>query len=113
MREYYKLVDECIVVVELKDWVGPQKLGHCEVNDATVSTVFLGVEHHGGMFETMIFGGPASGFMLRVDTVEQAKKVHEKVVDVLRSSNWFQWHLNSESIRPKLISEISAILPKE
>jgi hypothetical protein len=56
------------------------------INDAEVSTVFLGLDHSFGMggppllFETMIFGGKSDGEQWRYSTWEEAEKGHDEVV---------------------------------
>ena len=52
-----------------------------------VSTVFLGLDHQFGrggppmLFETMIFGDPLDGEMLRCSTWEQAETQHAAMVE--------------------------------
>lgn len=47
-----------------------------------VSTVFLGIEHHGGMFETMVFqGGFSEVDMERAETYEGALKNHKEMCE--------------------------------
>ena len=53
--EFYYLVDDCIVVTS--EWHGPQRVALDKIHNTTVSTVFLGIEHIGGMFETIIHKG--------------------------------------------------------
>ena len=45
-----------------------------------VSTVFLGIAHYGGIFETMVFGGPLSDMQIRYETWEQAEAGHARMV---------------------------------
>ena len=56
-----------------------------------VSTVFLGFDHRIGegpplLFETMIFGGPLDQEQDRCSTWEAAEKMHEKMVERVRSA---------------------------
>ena len=53
-----------------------------------VSTVFLGMDHsYGGgepiLFETMIFGGEHDQHQERYSTWEEAKKGHEKAIEMM------------------------------
>jgi len=82
----YVLVDDCIVECQLDEWRGPQRIDNTEVGEYLVSTVFLGIEHVGGMFETMIFGGVLDSHMVRCDTAQEARSIHNKIVEVLRSN---------------------------
>jgi hypothetical protein len=47
-----------------------------------VSTLFLGVQHHGRLvlFETMILGGPLDGYQQRYSTWEEAEAGHAAAV---------------------------------
>ena len=92
--QFYKLVDDCLLLIEAHEWTGPQQLGDKTIRGVRVNTVFLGMEHLGGMFETMIFGGPLDGYMQRYQTVEQARQGHCRIVDALSAPNWLQWHLD-------------------
>jgi len=59
--------------------------------DATVSTVFLGIDHgfssvFGGnpiLFETMIFGGEHDGYQERYSTYEEAEAGHQRAVEMI------------------------------
>jgi hypothetical protein len=97
--KFYILIDECIVEVELSDYKGPSRVADTYVREARVSTVFLGMEHDGGMFETMIFGGPHHDRMFRYDTYRDAMDSHNEIVSRLRKINWLQWNLNSDNVR--------------
>jgi len=69
-----------------------RRIGQDEIGDAMVSTVFLGLEHFGGMwFETMIFGGDHDQWCGdhdqwcdRYTTLAQARAGHDRVVTALR-----------------------------
>ena len=56
-------------------------------NGWVVSTVFLGVPHCGGTFETMVFQGEYSKDhdMERYETWDQAVKGHERMVEKWKS----------------------------
>ncbi len=55
-----------------------------------VSTVFLGLDHNWSgtgepiLFETMIFGGKHHDYQTRCSTWEQAEKMHEKALELVR-----------------------------
>ena len=56
-----------------------------------VSTVFLGFDHQIGegpplLFETMVFGGPLDQESDRCSTWEDAEKMHEKMMERVRSA---------------------------
>jgi hypothetical protein len=57
-------------------------IGRDEFGDATVSTVFLGMDHSFGggtpvLFETMIFGGEHDQYQERYCTWDEAEKGHQ------------------------------------
>lgn len=61
-----------------------------EVGNATVSTVFLGVDYNFGrgkaiLFETMIFGGEFDMYQWRYATMGEAKQHHFAVVEALKT----------------------------
>ena len=63
-----------------KDWI----IEKTHVGDAEVSTVFLKLEHGGGMwFETMIFGGSHDEFCERYATRAEAEAGHAAIVTAL------------------------------
>ena len=99
--EFYYLVDDCIVVTS--EWHGPQRVALDKIHNTTVSTVFLGTEHIGGMFETMVMGGPIDEFMIRCDTAARARAIHARIVAILNSVNWLQYHLDG-NIETKLLA---------
>lgn len=100
LGEFYYLVDDCIVVTT--EWSGTQRVAHDTIRDSSVSTLFLGMDHIGGLFETMVFGGPIDGFQIRCATAAQARAIHARVVAVLNSVNWLQYHLDG-NIREKIL----------
>ena len=63
------------------------------VDDANVSTVFLGLDHGdrmGGapiLWETMIFGGPQDGYQRRYTSRAAALKGHERAVRMARGGD--------------------------
>lgn len=61
------------------------------VGDSRVSTVFLGLDYNFSdgeplLFETMIFGGEHDQYQERCSTWEQAEKMHQKTVELVKSS---------------------------
>lgn len=65
--EWGKYFGECDRIVG-SDLVGP----------VTVSTVFLGIPHHGGMFETCLFWDDGVEIVQRYETYDKAKAGHNK-----------------------------------
>lgn len=66
-----------------------RQIARTEVGIATVSTVFLGIDHQWAdgppiLFETMIFGGEHEGWQERYVTWEDAERTHESVCAALR-----------------------------
>lgn len=70
-----------------------RRVGFTEIDEHThVSTVFLGLEHPGGIFETMVFrdrdnAGRDGGYMERCKTWDEAVAMHERVVAGLRNGS--------------------------
>lgn len=61
------------------------------INNMTISTVFLGVNHAIGstipiLFETMVFGGEYDGLMERYSTWDEAMSGHKLICDNLSSN---------------------------
>lgn len=68
----------------------------CEVSEtdkndgATVSTVFLGIDHNYGfrglpiVFETMVFGGSHDGYQRRYRSWDEADTGHQQTVQMLK-----------------------------
>lgn len=99
--DFYFLVDDCIVVTS--ECHGPQRIAYDNIHDSSVSTVFLGMEHLGGMFETLVIGGPVDGYMQRCDTAAQARAVHARIVAALSSVSWLTYHLDG-NVETKLLT---------
>jgi len=65
---------------------GRVRVALTELHNEKISTVFLGLDHQYQdglppiLFETMIFGGSADGFMCRYNTYEQAVVGHRRIV---------------------------------
>ena len=61
------------------------------LNDVTVSTVFLGLDHNRGrgvpiLWQTMIFGGPQDGYQNRYTSAAAAVEGHERAVKIATAS---------------------------
>ncbi len=91
MAEYYVLDGKTAVPATQMDWARAfgSRLGRSvaktKLEDATVSTVFLGLNHQYGdgpplIFETMVFGGPFDQWQDRCSTWDEAEAMHEKTV---------------------------------
>lgn len=89
---WYKLEGKVPVPDETCVWAVKEKnatkriVGETKVRDATVSTVFLGLDHSLGrktpvLFETLVFGGSMNGECNRYETWDQAEKGHQQMVD--------------------------------
>ena len=65
------------------EWFGQmdnRRVGRTDVGDSEISTVFLGLPHVGGMFETMVFGGPFDQEQERCETWADAEAMHARWV---------------------------------
>jgi hypothetical protein len=74
----------------------PTRIGSDHVDDAWVSTVWLGTDHNylrGSplIFETMIFGGRNDGFQARYATKEAALTGHRRVVAAEKLGTLDEW----------------------
>ncbi|MCI0391651.1 MAG: hypothetical protein MOB07_23145 [Acidobacteria bacterium] len=97
---HYKLVGHtpvpCRSVLEWAVWfeTADLRVAFDEVNGVEVSTIFLGLDHSGGLgtpilFETMVFGGPRDGAQCRYRTWDHAMAGHAQIVaDVLAHEEW-------------------------
>lgn len=61
------------------------------IGEATVSTIFLGIDHSFGgdrplLFETMVFGGPLDGEQKRCSTWEQAEAMHHTTCERVKAA---------------------------
>lgn len=92
----YILVDKKIKTVDLMTWAkwfetADRHIGNDHIGDVRVSTVFLGIDHNFGdgeplLFETMIFGGKHNEYQDRCSTYDQAVRMHEKAVKLVKKS---------------------------
>lgn len=95
MSGYYVLKGKTAKKAELMVWAkryenADRHVAHEEIGDVCVSTVFLGLDHQYGdgppmLFETMIFGGKHDEYQERCSTWEEAEKMHQIAVDLVRS----------------------------
>ena len=97
----YKLDGQTPVLChDLTDWAETMKHNRHvkdeQIGDTRISTVFLGLDHNhswqGGppiLFETLVFaknGLSEDDWMERCSTWEEAEKMHQRMVDQVRSS---------------------------
>lgn len=73
------------------DWKPGHRIEYEEINDAGVSTVFLGVDHGfaGGppvLWETMIFGGTHDQYQERYTSLAAAKEGHKRAVKLVKEN---------------------------
>jgi hypothetical protein len=94
-NKYYILgKDHKLIETNLMAWAkffeSPDRIVKQEnIGDVRVSTVFLGIDHNFSegeplLFETMIFDGKHDGYQDRCTTWEQAEKMHQKAVDLVK-----------------------------
>lgn len=83
----------CNRIVKWGRWLENEShhVGVDVVNGATVSTVFLGIDHGYKttmpvLFETMIFEGPRNGEQYRYTTWDEARANHVRIVEAIRST---------------------------
>lgn len=66
---------------DTKEWIArldaSRQVARTKIGESLVSTVFLGMPHNGGPFETLIFGGFLDCDGERYETIEQARYGHE------------------------------------
>lgn len=70
----------------IKKDVGNVRVDGKDVGQVKVSTVFLGLDHQYGdgpplLFETMVFGGPLDGEMIRCSSYEAAEEMHKTMLE--------------------------------
>ena len=77
--------------ISLEEWASRfqdkeyQRIACAEMPEACVSTVWLGIDHGGGMiFETMVFGGELDEKQVRYRTLKEAKAGHKAIVEACR-----------------------------
>jgi hypothetical protein len=70
---------------------GSRQIGNDKVGEATISTVFLGIDHNyysdglPVLFETMIFGGDLDNHTERWRSYREALRGHEMIVHAMRT----------------------------
>lgn len=91
--EYYNRSGFAIDVKEWSKLFGDQKysvIKRTQIEDITVSTVWLGINHNFGnfgpplIFETIVFGGPLDQDMTRYATEADALAGHEHYVELVK-----------------------------
>lgn len=97
MAEYAMLRDGVIVPVDMMTWAtmfeeSDRRVALTQLGEATVSTVFLGLNHAFGggrplWFETMVFGGEHDQDMDRYATLEEAMAGHERMVALVTNQS--------------------------
>jgi len=89
---YYILVNnKAIPTDDVKIWatgLNNNSIKQDCINDITISTVFLGLDHSFGadeplLFETMVFGGVHDGFQERYHTYDEAIEGHRVVCSMV------------------------------
>ena len=68
-----------------------QRVELTKVGDATISTVWLGLNHNYGdgaplIFETLVFDGALDGNMMRYATIDEAREGHQQMVNEVMGS---------------------------
>lgn len=98
MGEHYVLEpDHSVRPAELMEWahffgdMAKRRVALDRVGDASVSTVFLGLDHSFGrgpplIFETLILGGPHDQDMWRYSTWDEAVAGHKIAVELARKA---------------------------
>lgn len=72
---------------------GSRRVALDDINGATVSTVFLGIDHRYGpdgppvLFETMVFGGELNQEQERCFTWDEAEMMHARMVERVRNAD--------------------------
>lgn len=82
-RQHRPLCPHCYSELHQDDHY--RQLGDTQVGEVRVSTVWLGIVHLGGLFETMIFGGERDGSLWRYQTEVQAVAGHDQIVAMVRA----------------------------
>lgn len=93
--DYYILVDHTPVLVDpdtFSHWfeLNDRTVKNNQLENCTVSTVFLGLDHslEGNpplLFETMVFGGENDSYQKRYSTWDEAMEGHTHVVAMCKS----------------------------
>jgi len=97
MSDHYILKDKKAISVDVIEWArwfekADRKVAHTKIGEATISTVFLGLDHSFGLgppliYETMVFGGKLDEEMERYSTWEQAEAGHAAMVERVRMTS--------------------------
>jgi len=96
---YYILVGRDVIpAISVMTWVrwfneADRTVARTDLGYALVSTVFLGLDHNilgegpPKLFETLVFGGPLDGEMVRYSTWDEAVEGHDAMLNRVRSNN--------------------------
>lgn len=96
MVKYYILDDDDnpIAVSNVIEWAkwfdrAYRHIGYDNIGDASVSTVFLGLNHNyfGGkplLYETMILGGKHDKYQEQYSTKQEAMAGHQKAIELVK-----------------------------
>ena len=96
--KYYMLIDGLIKEANsINEWLkwnrtSNRRVALNEIDDITISTVFLGIDHNYNtnglpiLFETMIFGGSHDEECFRCSTLEEAKEYHKRAIQLVEES---------------------------
>ena len=96
---YYKLQGKDIVKCkDINEWVKFMEIKKRilfvdVISDATISTVFLGLDHNFGggipvLFETMIFGGKSDNYLERYSTWDDAEEGHKFILKQIKNKGY-------------------------
>ena len=89
---YYKMVGKELKQCSLQEWSDSwtnqdRQIGLDNIKEVKISTVCLGIEHSGGLFETMVFGGVHDQFQDRCYRYEEAVEMHRIAVELVKKSS--------------------------
>ena len=100
MSDYYVLNEnnDPVAVSDVMEWArmfengDRRRVAHTVIGEASISTVFLGVDHSHGhgppiLFETMIFGGEHDQHQDRCSTWKGAEAMHETACSLVRGNS--------------------------
>jgi len=96
---YYILVDKKPVAVDRLPFgffrQSDRIVAKTDINDISISTVFLGIDHSFGgeipiLFETMVFGGELDQEMDRYTTWEEAEAGHKWMIERVKNTQFLK-----------------------
>jgi len=97
MRDHYILDGRTPVPTDMMTWAkwfetADRTVSKTQIGEWEVSTVFLGLDHAFDdgrpplLFETLVFGGPLDGNMVRYSTWDQAEAGHAEMVNRVKAA---------------------------